>query len=362
MARTELGLSREFIIHPGETLAEVLEELGMSQQELATRTGFTPKHISKVINGMAPISAKFAKKLEYALGVKSSFWMNLQSNYDQELQEFEELNGITQEEIKLVKQHSEIVDYFIGIGALKNKDNYSAMVIDIRALLGFSNLEMIGLLPHYGAFRARINNNSKIDIFSIACWEKVCELATKDIELPNELNRKLLEQNIDIIKSYMGLDPNIIRDKLQTILAQCGIAFEIVHNFKGAPVQGFIKAVGERITLCVTLRQHYADVFWFTFFHEIAHILNNDYKKEFIDFESIDSDMEKRADELAKNLLIDPQCYSEFLAKKDFSDSSINRFAASQNIESFIVYGRLMKEEVIPWNRNNGIRPTYDWV
>lgn len=42
------GLSREMIIHPGETLKEILEEREMSLQELALRTGVTPKHISTV--------------------------------------------------------------------------------------------------------------------------------------------------------------------------------------------------------------------------------------------------------------------------------------------------------------------------
>lgn len=45
------GLSREMIIHPGETLKEVLEDKEMSQQELALRTGVTPKHISTVLSG-----------------------------------------------------------------------------------------------------------------------------------------------------------------------------------------------------------------------------------------------------------------------------------------------------------------------
>ena len=41
MAKRRSGLSREFIIHPGETLKEVLEDREMSQKELALRTGVT---------------------------------------------------------------------------------------------------------------------------------------------------------------------------------------------------------------------------------------------------------------------------------------------------------------------------------
>ena len=49
MAEKMNGLSLEFIIHPGETVKEVLEERKMSQEELALRTGYSPKHISEVI-------------------------------------------------------------------------------------------------------------------------------------------------------------------------------------------------------------------------------------------------------------------------------------------------------------------------
>ena len=87
------GLSRDYIIHPGETLAEVMEDRDMTQRELAVRTGMSEKHISTVIHGKKNISAAFARKLEYALGIETSFWMNLQANYDRELLEFEELNN-----------------------------------------------------------------------------------------------------------------------------------------------------------------------------------------------------------------------------------------------------------------------------
>ena len=82
MAKKTNGLSRDLIIHPGETLFEVIDDRNMTQKELAVRTGVTEKHVSTIINGTKPISVAYAKKLEYALGIEASFWINLQSNYD----------------------------------------------------------------------------------------------------------------------------------------------------------------------------------------------------------------------------------------------------------------------------------------
>ena len=97
----EIGLSRDLIIHPGETIAEVIEERGMSQRELAIRTGMTEKHISTVISGQKNISPLFARRLEYALGIDASFWMNLQNNYDEEILSYEEIHAISDEEFTL---------------------------------------------------------------------------------------------------------------------------------------------------------------------------------------------------------------------------------------------------------------------
>lgn len=84
MAEKRIGISRDLIIHSGETIADILDERGITQAELAARTGVTPEDISMVISGKKDISAKFAMSLEYALNVPMNFWINLQMHYDAE--------------------------------------------------------------------------------------------------------------------------------------------------------------------------------------------------------------------------------------------------------------------------------------
>ena len=98
MATKRIGISRDLIIHPGETIADVLEERGITQAELATRTGVSPAYVSSVIAGKKNISSNFAMALEYALDVPKSFWLNLQANYDAELLELNEANTVTDAE------------------------------------------------------------------------------------------------------------------------------------------------------------------------------------------------------------------------------------------------------------------------
>lgn len=80
----ETDMASELLIHPGETIAEILEERGIMQTELAVMMGYSLTYIRKVIAGEENISTDFAGKLECVLGVSQSFWMNLQENYDAE--------------------------------------------------------------------------------------------------------------------------------------------------------------------------------------------------------------------------------------------------------------------------------------
>ncbi|MGM9580660.1 MAG: HigA family addiction module antitoxin [Anaerovibrio sp.] len=84
MTEMRIGIPRDLIIHPGETIADILDARGITQAELAVRTGITPAYISMVIAGKKDISDKFAMSLEYALDVPKTFWINLQAHYDAE--------------------------------------------------------------------------------------------------------------------------------------------------------------------------------------------------------------------------------------------------------------------------------------
>lgn len=69
-------------IHPGELLAEILGDRGMSQAAFARALGVSPMRISHVIRGERPVTAELALRLGRAFGQSPQFWMNLQTDYD----------------------------------------------------------------------------------------------------------------------------------------------------------------------------------------------------------------------------------------------------------------------------------------
>lgn len=358
-----IGLSPDLIIHPGETLTEILEDRNMSQKELAIRTGMTEKHISTIVKGQKNISVAFAKKLEYALGIDSSFWINLQANYDRELLEFEEVYNITEEELGILKPLKQVMEYMVSRKWLSKNINEAEKVLCLRKILAVSNLTAIPHITYNAAYRAQVATNINVDTYVLYAWQRICELVTKNIVVSDELNISLLRDSISEIKKLMFEDINIVQERLENIFSKCGIAFKIVKHFKGAPVQGFIKKTDdEKLILCMTIRQNRADIFWFTLFHEIGHIINEDIRLRFIDFNSTQSDIEAKADTFARDVLMNARDYKEFVMKRNFSISAINAFAKEQGVKSYIVIGRLQSDEILGWDQYNEKIVYYKWA
>ena len=73
----------DYVTEPGDVLLETTEGLGITQKELAARTGFTAKHINQLIRGVARISPETALRLEKVTGVPASFWNHLETKYQE---------------------------------------------------------------------------------------------------------------------------------------------------------------------------------------------------------------------------------------------------------------------------------------
>lgn len=69
-------------IHPGEHLAEILEELGITQYRLAKAIDTPPRRINEIVHGNRSITADTALRIGKALGTTPEYWLNLQRMYD----------------------------------------------------------------------------------------------------------------------------------------------------------------------------------------------------------------------------------------------------------------------------------------
>ena len=292
--------SPDLLVHPGETLEEIIIERGISQKELSVRTGVTEKHISTIINGKRNISAEFAMKLQYALDIKASFWKNLQSNYDLEVVLFNEVNNISNEEILVAKEIKNSVEE-IENQTIPSK-NWSDCVWYLRRLLGLSNLKSINDL-NYGFYRSQFAQNTSENKMYV--WQYLCEKEVESQTL-KKLDKDKLKNSLSHIKAVMRQDSSTHIESIQKILNDCGILYTVKKHVKNAPIKGLtVKTKKDQVMIAMTIRDKYVDIFWFTLFHEIAHVIYDDYLINQDDL-LLNPTIEKRADKFAADTLIDP--------------------------------------------------------
>jgi len=74
-------------IHPGEVLADELEQIGVSPTELARQLAVPANRLSQIIQGKRAITGDTALRLGHWFGMSPQFWLNLQSAYDMRVAE-----------------------------------------------------------------------------------------------------------------------------------------------------------------------------------------------------------------------------------------------------------------------------------
>lgn len=74
-------------VHPGEHLAEFLDEMGISQYRLAHDISVPPRRINEIVKGKRTVTADTALRLGRYFGMSAQFWMNLQDRYELEVAE-----------------------------------------------------------------------------------------------------------------------------------------------------------------------------------------------------------------------------------------------------------------------------------
>lgn len=329
-------------IPPGDTIKDFIDELGMSQKELAKRMGLSEKHLSHIISGMTPISMDVAEKLQTCLGVKARFWINLENDYREAL--YRSIPPtITDDEKAIAQQipYSEICK----MGKLEPTKKIDSKVINLREFFGVINLTTISDI-NVAYRKANICNENK---YALLAWIRIAEINAQSLKTESYSRRKL-EKAVPEFRRLTLEDPEVFYSKLVDLCANSGIALVVSNHIKGTGVNGvtFLNSKRNKVIIQLSVRGKYADKFWFTFFHEISHILMDESSS--FDYIDCDEEVEKKVDAMAADLLIPNDRYREFLRKHRYDDIlEIRRFANDVGIHPCIVIGRLKYEERIPY-------------
>ena len=350
--------------HPGYYVAEIIEDMGVTQAEFAVRMGTTSKTLSQLVNGQANISNDLAQKLSTMLGTSIEFWLNLQTAFDEKVIEINKEKA-TDEQAEIVA----VIDYsyFVKLANLPSARTVREKIDNLCSYFRIADLRILRQNDFLVNFRTGIATVEDKNIINSRAWLQTALNVAAGIET-EPFHADKLKAYIPEIRAMTLQDPEVFLPRLKEIFSDCGVAFVLLPYLKNSGINGAVKWINQdRVVLAMNDRRLNADTFWFSLFHEIKHVLQQKTKTVFVssskqEMKEMDEKLEEEADTFAQNTLIPMRDYRQFAPSKYTSDAEIIAFAKKIGIHPGVVAGRLQHDHIIAPNRCSALKQQYKIV
>lgn len=347
---------------PGDTLLTLMEQRELSTESLAQKLGCTHAIVLGLLNGAVAIDSELASSLSKHVGGTQKFWEMRQHRYQAALARAAGSvdNNIGANWVKRFP-HADMAKN----GWIKNSRNRGELVKSYLAFFGVNDPaeweDRYASFLKQTAFRTSTTYQSKAG--PLSAWLRQGEIEAAQIQCKSWNSEALRDRLPEIRTLCKAKNPAYYLPRIRRICAEVGVAVVFVRAPSGCAASGATKFISpQKAMVVLSFRYLSDDHFWFTFFHEIAHLLLHSATLTFIDGEaSISSEMEKEANEFSQRILIPTQSYNELLdlpAKRD----RVIRFAYSVGVSSGVVVGQLQHYGVIRRNQLNYLKRRFDWT
>ncbi len=338
---------------PGETLRQVLEDLHLTQLDLATRTGLSTKHVNQVIQGSAPLTQETALSLERVTGVPAGFWNRLEARY-REL-------ALRSQSVKLDDEHLQWLRD-LPVSSLQRR-GYLPTTDDRRQLFhaALTFFGVANLLAWHRVWTRPVASFKRSSAFtshaeSVASWIRIGELATQHLTaepFDKDGFRVALRHARALTRST-----DFLHD-LQQLCAAHGVLVVYVAEIDKCRISGATWwSSPTRAVIALSDRYKTEDQFWFSFFHEAGHVLLHSKKETYIDDGSENNQVEEAANRFATNTLIPPREQQSLAHLTTIAD--VQAFAERVGVSEGIVVGQLQHRGIWEWRKGNGLKRRFE--
>lgn len=346
---------------PGETISDILQEKNISKESFANNLRFTLDEVNKLIEGRIQITDSIAVQLQQYLGSTASFWINREFNYRKDLTR---LNDIVESVEDSWVENLPIKD-LIKSKKISNISSKLDKLIECLSFFGVKNYKQWQekYQSYYSAVAYRTSQTLDANDLATTAWLRSGEITASKINTQFWNSQKFKAQLNDIRKLTLEKEPNVFIPSLQKICAECGIAVVVVKNFEGCRASGASWSINpSKRILMLSFRHLSDDHFWFTFFHEVGHLLLHD--DLFIETENIleNNFKEIEANNFARDIIIPCEFRAEY-EKIDLKDSyrPVAKFAKKIGISPGIILGQLQYDKRIKYGHFEKLKIRYNW-
>ena len=350
----------DYAVSPGEVLAAELELREMTQQELAKRTGLTPKHIVSIVKAKSAITPETAIKLERALGMPVQYWLNLESQYQEVLARVEEEKKLNRD-LGWLKQIP--VAQMAKLNWLEKHKDAKFQLVEVLRFFGIASVDQWDDMWPTLNVAYRQHDTHEVFPEALSAWLRQGELEAAKISC-NAYDKNSFRKALDEIRGLTTQPPEQFVPRMRELSAMAGVAVVFVPSLPKTGVSGATRWLSPNKALIqLSLRYKTDDHLWFTFFHEAGHILLHGKKELFLEgANGLDDSKENEANEFAEGELISKKALLAFGQRKPISKAAISGFAAKMGISPGIVVGQLQHKGLLPRSYCNELKQTFAWT
>lgn len=348
----------DLAIPPGSYLAEVLDEIGMSQAELARRMGRPTQAINEMVVGKKSITAETALQLENVTGVPANIWTGLEAEFRLVLaRQEEELKH--QEDAKLVDPV--LYRAMARLGWVAPARSKIDMARGLCRFFGVDSLALVGYAKHLG-YAFRLGDRDGASGFALAAWLRMAELEAKDL-ITSPFDAARLKGTIGQLRILTAEPPQDSIPLAQGFLGSAGVAMVITPHLPKTFANGAtFWPEPDKAVVALSLRGTWADIFWFTLFHELGHVLLHGKRDPHISFSDSEEKKEIEANKFAADSLLPRAAFEAFVLDGKFLARDVREFSRTQGVSPGVVVGRLQHERHVPHSSLNELRDRYEFA
>jgi addiction module HigA family antidote len=359
MPTTDYTYSPDYAVPPGWVLEDRLAARNISYAEFARRCGRSPKLISEIIAGKAPIEPRTALQFENVLGVDAGIWLGIEASYRLRLEREAEARR-NDEETAWAKAFP--VNELVKRGIIEKPKSNSDKVKAVLSFFGVASVDawrsrQMGMSVAY-----RHSPSFKSNDEALSTWLRLGELEADQINCPS-YNRTRFRNSLLQIRELTATQSTEGLLKAKSICQEVGVVLAVVKPIPKTALSGATRWITPRKALIQLSARHMSDDhLWFSFFHEAAHIMLHSKSEVFIETKGKLTEADAEADRWASEFLIPPGDWEQFRMIFPFTEEGIKSFAEEQGIAPGIIVGRLQHEGLVPWqSRLNSMKVRLEW-